>query len=381
MKLGEVCDIVRGSSPRPKSDSRYYGGSVPRLMVSDLTRDGKNVFALTDTLTPLGAKQSRWMSKGDVIVAVSGAPGLPAILAQDACIHDGFVGLRNLDHSRLDADFLYAYLQFVKTTSKSRAVGAIFKNLTTDQIKDIEVPDFTIAEQKRIAGILDAADALRDKRREALAQLDTLLQSTFLDMFGDPVTNPMGWQLTALENLGMLDRGISRHRPRNEPSLLNGPYPLIQTGDIAKSGGYIRKYETTYSEKGLAQSKLWPKGTLCITIAANIAKTGILTFDSCFPDSVVGFVSSTYGMVEYAQGLFWFFQTILDQQATQVAQKNINLGMLRKLEVPIPPENLRSLFAAFVQSVEQQKSRMQAHLAELDALFASLQSRAFNGEL
>lgn len=94
----------------------------------------------------------------------------------------------------------------------------------------------------------------------------------FVEMFGDPVTNPMDWPIRYLGNLGELDRGVSKHRPRNEPSLLNGPYPLIQTGDVANCDGYIRKYTSTYSEEGLRQSRLWPQGTLCITIAANIGK-------------------------------------------------------------------------------------------------------------
>ncbi len=104
-------------------------------MVADLTRDGKIVAARIDSLTELGAKQSRPMLQGDVVIAVSGAPGLPAILAHDACIHDGFVGLRDLDKRRVDAEFLYAYLTFIRAASNSRAVGAIFKNLTTDKSK------------------------------------------------------------------------------------------------------------------------------------------------------------------------------------------------------------------------------------------------------
>ena len=119
--------------------------------------------------------------------------------------------------------------------------------------------------------------------------MEDFLRSAFLEMFGDPVTNPKGWPLIKFSEIGELDRGKSQHRPRNAPELLGGPYPLIQTGDVANSGGYIRSYKSTYSEIGLKQSRMWPKGTLCITIAANIAKTGILTFDACFPDSVVGF--------------------------------------------------------------------------------------------
>jgi type I restriction enzyme S subunit len=269
----------------------------------------------------------------------------------------------------------------VKVQLRDATRGGTQKFVSLKVLRNLQIPLPPLPEQKRIAAILDAADALRAKRRESIAQLDALLQSTFLEMFGDPVTNPMGWEVKPLEELGTLDRGVSKHRPRNEPSLLGGPYPLIQTGEVANSDGYIRSYTATYSDLGLQQSKMWPSGTLCVTIAANIANTGILTFDACFPDSVVGFQSDDAGRVEYVQGLFWFFKSILDRRAPQVAQKNINLKILRGLPVPLPSPHLQSSFAAIVESVEQQKARLRAHLAELDALFASLQFRAFNGEL
>jgi len=99
------------------------------------------------------------------------------------------------------------------------------------------------------------------------------------------------WQLVKLSDLGEVNRGRSRHRPRYAEHLYGGPYPFIQTGDIRESGGRITSYKQTYSEAGLAQSRMWPAGTMCITIAANIAETAILTFPACFPDSVVGFIA------------------------------------------------------------------------------------------
>ncbi|MCI0732087.1 MAG: hypothetical protein L0332_35930 [Chloroflexi bacterium] len=94
-----------------------------------------------------------------------------------------------------------------------------------------------------------------------------------------------------MNELGFVGRGKSKHRPRNEPSLYGGPYPLFQTGDIKAANLYLQDYNQTYNEKGLAQSKLWEPGTLCITIAANIAETAILGIRACFPDSVVGFIA------------------------------------------------------------------------------------------
>src|SRR5262249_49415869 len=102
---------------------------------------------------------------------------------------------------------------------------------------------------------------------------------------------PEGWVGAHLSQLGELNRGKSRHRPRDANHLYGGPYPFIQTGDIARSGGRILTHRQTYSEAGLAQSRIWPGETVCITIAANIAESAILTYPACFPDSVVGFVA------------------------------------------------------------------------------------------
>ena len=215
----------------------------------------------------------------------------------------------------------------------------------------------------------------------SLAELDALTQSTFLDLFGDPVANPKRWEKKKFNEVGVLDRGVSKHRPRNAPELLEGPYPLIQTGEVANCDGYIRGHKFSYSEIGLRQSKIWPTGTLCITIAANIAKTGILTFDACFPDSVVGFLADEPATVEFVRVWLSFLQKSLEDAAPESAQKNINLAILRNLEVPSTPIALQRKFARRITAIECLKSRHRAALAELDTLFASLQHRAFRGEL
>ncbi|EQD30019.1 Type I restriction enzyme StySPI specificity protein, partial [mine drainage metagenome] len=136
-----------------------------------------------------------------------------------------------------------------------------------------------------------------------------------------------------------------------------------------------------YSEAGLRQSKMWPAGTLCITIAANIAKTGILTFDACFPDSVVGFRSDEPSTVEFVRCWLSFLQASLEDKAPESAQKNINLEILRALDIPTPEIHLRIEFACRVAAVESLKGNERDALAEFDVFFASLQHRAFRGEL
>lgn len=265
----------------------------------------------------------------------------------------------------------------IRQLNKAAAIPGLNRN---DAYREsVLVP--SLDEQKRIAAILDKADQLRHKRRQAIALLDSLTQSIFLQMFGDPVSNPKRWEWAKLGEIGNLDRGVSKHRPRNDPKLLVGDHPLIQTGDVSNSGGYIRTFNSTYSDFGLSQSKMWPTGTLCITIAANIASTGILTFPACFPDSVVGFSSSTPGMSQYVRVWMSFLKETLERTAPAVAQKNINLAILRELDIPLPSgEILLKFSSAMAQlAAEQERSILQEKIS--NNLFSSVQQRAFSGQL
>jgi restriction endonuclease S subunit len=148
---------------------------------------------------------------------------------------------------------------------------------------------------------------------------------------------PDGWTWAALPELGELSRGKSKYRPRDDPKLYGGRYPFIQTGDVRRSDGTIREFTQTYSEFGLQQSRLWPAGTLCITIAANIAETGILTIPACFPDSVVGFLSEDAVTTGFVECFMRTSREELERFAPATAQKNINLAVLENVVVPLPP--------------------------------------------
>ena len=259
--------------------------------------------------------------------------------------------------------------------------GSTRAKLTKGQAEKIEIPLPPLDEQKRIAMILDQADAIFRMRQRAIDRLNQLGRSIFYEMFGDPVTNPMGWEIKKLQEIGELDRGVSKHRPRNDPALLGGVYPLIQTGDVAKADGYVRSYSATYSDLGLKQSKLWQKGVLCITIAANIGETAILDFDACFPDSVVAFTPSESTTVEYVQYWMQCIQKRLEDIAPQSAQKNINLAILRELPIPVPAVSAQAKFGAVIREIDQHKCLHRNAISSADALFSSLQHRAFRGEL
>ena len=174
----------------------------------------------------------------------------------------------------------------------------------------------------------------------------------------------MGARELTLDQLGAVSRGRSRHRPRDAAFLYGGPYPFVQTGDVKRAGLYLRDFEQTYSEAGLAQSKLWPVGTLCITIAANIADTAILDIEACFPDSVIGFVADE----EQADTRFvkYLFDAVLKarfQSFTQgAAQDNLSQAKLLSMKFPVPDlpvqKKVADTLSAYDDLIENNRRRI-----------------------
>lgn len=175
----------------------------------------------------------------------------------------------------------------------------------------------------------------------------------------------MNWTSQRLDQLGYLSRGRSRHRPRDAAHLYGGPYPFIQTGDVKHAGLYIQDYQQTYSEAGLQQSRLWPAGTLCITIAANIADTAILGMDTCFPDSVIGFIPDE--QKADARFVKYLFDATIQRRVRQftqgAAQDNLSQEKLLSIEFSVPEVNeqrrIADILSAYDDLIENNRRRIQ----------------------
>lgn len=273
-----------------------------------------------------------------------------------------------------------SYLKyFLQSKNLGRyASGAAIPHIYFKDYSKELIPVLPTKVQNHIVSELDQLSAIISFKQQQMKEYDALAQSLFYEMFGDPVSNSKEWKEEPLEKIGLLARGVSKHRPRNDKSLLGGTMPLIQTGDIANCGLYLTKYFQTYSELGIAQSKVWPRGTLCITIAANIGKAAILNFDACFPDSVVGFLPNKDKTNNiYMYYVFGQLQKILEENAPSVAQKNINLRILNSTNIPLPPLSLQRSFAEKVKAIEHQKSLLKQSIAETQTLLDSRMQEYF----
>lgn len=197
---------------------------------------------------------------------------------------------------------------------------------------------------------------------------------------------PAEWRYVSLSNLGDLGRGKSKHRPRNDVKLFeNGKYPFIQTGDVKAAKRYITEYSKMYGEFGLQQSKLWPKGTLCITIAANIAETAFLGIDACFPDSVVGFTPFDNVCSEYVKHFIESQKLRLWAFAPATAQKNINLDTLENLIIPYCSSEEQKAVVSEIESrmtiCDSIEKTVDTALQQAEAMRQSILKQAFEGKI
>ena len=381
-KLGDICKLIADGDWIESKDQANDGIRLIQTgnigIGKFLNKSSKSKYISSETFNRLKCTE---VFAGDILISrlpdpVGRACMVPAnigkaitavdctiIRLNDSCISNYFLNYTQSDR-------YYNELQtFLAGTTRTR--------ISRKNLEKIEIPLPSLDEQRRIAATLDKVTDLISKRRQQLDKLDELVKSRFVEMFGDPAYSPK-WPTKKLSQLGELNRGVSKHRPRNDPALLDGPYPLIQTGDVTNSGLYILTYSSSYSELGLAQSRLWKAGTLCITIAANIAQTSILTFDACFPDSVVGFIPGNQTNAIFIHYWFSFFQKILEEQAPQVAQKNINLKILSDLDVIVPPNDLQMQFSQFVQRTDKTKTAISRSLEKLETLKKALMQEYFN---
>ena len=355
-RLDELFDLQMGKTPARKNPEYWNSNDHKWISIADLSKCEKYITETKEHISSIAVQESgiSEIPANTVIMSFKLSIGKTAITKEPIYSNEAIMSFRDKGVTPLLPDYIY-YMFSGRDWSKGSNTAVMGTTLNKATLSQIRIYVHAYEDQKRIVDLLDKVSSIISKRKQELVELDDLIKARFVEMFGDPVSNSKGLQEATLPEIGILGRGVSKHRPRNDPKLLGGKYPLIQTGDVAAADLYILSYTSTYSDIGLAQSKMWDKGTLCITIAANIAKTAILDFDACFPDSVVGFMANDKTNNVYIHYWFSFFQRILEEQAPESAQKNINLKVLSELKVICPEKEEQDKFAAFVAAIDKSK--------------------------
>ena len=383
--LGDCGEVVTGSTP-PKANSDYWGGDIPFVTPAQLGFQPP-ITTADEYVTSEGADHGRLLPEGAVLVCCigslgkTGTAGVPLISNQQ-------INAIIFDPIQVDARYGYHAARSLTPLLEHFAPSTTVKIVKKSAFAEFQIPLPPLAEQKRIAAILDAADALRAKRREALAQLDTLLQSTFLDMFGDPVTNPKGWEVRELnETKSRVQIGPFGSLLHKEDYIVDG-VPLVNPMHIVSGQIHVGNEQTVSEQKATTLSNyrlqtgdvvMGRRGEMgrCAIVsdteAGMLCGTGSL-FVRPHPDELSSlFLARTFSSES--------MKRLLEGLSQGVTMPNLNRTMIERLKVGLPPLDLQHRFAAIVESINHQKARQRAHLAELDTLFASLQSRAFRGDL
>ena len=380
--LGEIADFINGVAFKP-ADWEESGKRIIRIQ--NLTNP-KKPFNRTNRIV---AKKYE-VAPGDLLVSWSATLGVFVWEGPDTALVNQHIFRVVPHHGRIDPSYLRHMLSDALVQMDEHLHGATMKHVNRGEFLGTKIPLPSLAEQKRIAAILDAADALRAKRRQAIAQLDPLLQSTFLDMFGDPVTNPMGWEIEVFDNwLDNIESGWS-------PKCLNRK-ALTHEWGVLKLGAVTWCEFDDSNQKSLPPS-LSPRPEL------EIAPGDLLFARKNTRDLVaaVAYVHKVRPRLMLSDLIFrlrlnsgieptFLWQLLIQPKQRQVIQKlaggsagsmpNISKAKLKTVELIKPRLDLQRRFAAAVETVEQQKGLHRAHLAELNTLFASLQARAFRGDL
>lgn len=395
--LDQVARWGSGGTPS-RMHPEYFGGTIPWIKTGEL---GTRILHSTEeALSDLGLANSsaKLFPRGAVAIAMYGATiGKTSILGIDAATNQA-CAVAVPDSAVTTTEYLYHYLCSQREAFVEAGKGGAQPNISQGVIKAWPIPLSPLPEQKRIADKLDTLLARVDTCCNNLARVPAILKRFRQSVLAAATSGELArdwraernldkaWRIGRLQEVGELGRGKSKHRPRNDPRLYGGSHPFIQTGAVAQSRGIITSHTQTYNDFGLAQSKLWPARTVCITIAANIADTAILTYPACFPDSVVGFVADPkLALPEFAKWSIDVVSAQLEAFAPATAQKNINLAILNEIHFHWPSiaeqaeivRRVESLFAL----ADHLEGRYTAASAHLDRLTPALLAKAFRGEL
>ena len=374
--LGDVCLITAGQSPEG-STYRYEAEGLPFYQ-------GKADFGLRFPRHRVWCVAPKKVAlEGDILISVRAPVGPTNVADEKCCIGRGLASIRAGE--RADRDYILHSLRHFERRLASQATGSTFAAITTKQLAEFEIPLPPLPDQKRIAAILDKADALRHKRRDALSHLDRLLQSVFVDMFGDPVSNPKGWEVKPLSQLCQVN---PRYRGEKRAGEAVSFVPMASVSEVSRSIvsetdrdiSEVIKGFTPFEQGDVLVAKITPcfeNGKMALAKIRNAYAFGSTEFHVFRPNAAQ--INGAY-LFHYLAMPFIRSEGKRNMQGS-AGQQRVPRPFFEALKVPIPPLADQQKFAAIVEQVETLRARQITAQTEADALFAALQARAFAGEL
>lgn len=388
VKLESIFDIARGGSPRPIDDYiTDADDGLSWISIKDASNSEKYIEKTKLKIKPGGLSKTRLVKPGDFLLTNSMSFGRPYIMKTTGCIHDGWLVLSG-DPEKVDSDYFYHLLgsDLLKRRFSALAAGAVVKNLNIDLVKGVEVPLPPLPEQKRIAAILDKADAIRRKRQQAIQLADDFLRAVFLDMFGDPVTNPKGWNVVELSTLvdpdDKLNYGVVQPGDHEEDGV-----PLVRSGDLSDVTPDVSQLRRVSSSIDSKHRKSKLKGNeILIACVGTIGRVGWVS------EAMIGWnIARAVTRIPIREGVnreyvYRYLQNpvvqgYFERETRAVAQPTLNVGLIAKTPVALPPHDLQLAFLERYRTIQAYKERLLVALGAQDELAGCLSQRAFAGQL
>ena len=366
-KLGEVCEVIGGSTPKT-NEPTYWDGDF--FWVTPAELDGTKLISSTKrTITEAGIKSAhlQLLPAGTVLLSSRAPIGKVAITTVPMYCNQGFKNIICSD--KLYNCYVYWFLYAKTEYLNALGTGATFKEISKKVVEQIPIPVPPLPVQERIVSELDLLSGIIEKKREQLKELDALAQSIFYDMFGDPITNEKGWEV---KKLGEVCKTTSGGTPSKGQSNYydGGTIPWLRSGEVNKM--YIYDTELFITEEGLENSsaKWFPEDTVVIAMyGATVGQVGILRNSMTTNQAICGVFPNETFIPIY---LFHFLQSNKEEyikMASGGAQPNISQNIIRETIIPIPPLPLQHQFATKIEAIEKQKELIKQSISETETLF------------
>lgn len=376
-RIGDVCQIISGTTPSTKIQT-YWDGDLNWVTPGEIEENSKYIFSTQKKITEQAVKETnlRLLPIGTVLLSSRAPIGKVAIAATEMYCNQGFKNL--ICSKEVHNEFLFWFLRGKKDFLNFLGRGATFKEISKDIVAAIELPLPPLAEQRRIADILDKADAIRRKRQQSLKLTDDLVKSQFVEMFGDPVTNPKGWPIAKVGDLADVFTGGTPSR--NKLDYYIGNIPWVKTGEIEQ--GLIFNAEERISEKALKETncKLLPVNTILVAMygqGKTRGQAGILKIKAATNQACAAILPNDSYNTDYLHQYLRIQYEALRGLGRGAQQANLNLSMVRDFPVLNTPLTLQTQFAAFVGQADKSKFTMQRQLSEIEILSSALKQKFF----
>lgn len=386
MKIKEFAEVVSGSTPKTKVDE-YWNGEYFWITPAEIKEGDKYINYTSRTITKEGVDSCslRELRPNTVLLSSRAPIGKVALLGNSMYCNQGFKNLI-CNEEIVNPEYIYYWLSSKKEYLNSLGRGATFKEISKKIVEDIEVPVQTLEEQKKIVNVLNKSQELIEKRKEQIELLDELVKSRFIEMFGDPVTNPKGWEKGRIADIVVKTQYGTSAKADEQ----NGEFKVLRMNNITYGGHWdfssIKYVDLNEKDK---EKYLVYKGEVLFNRTNSkelVGKTAVYKGDK--PMAYAGYLVRAIPN-ERATGEFiaaymntkYIKAKLLNMAKSIVGMANINAEEFKKIDIYIPPIELQNKYIQFVEQVDKLKFEMEKSLKELENNFNSLMQKSFNGEL